>query len=96
MVPLMSIHLLEGWLDGQDIYYNPNDDLEYGVWVALIDRLETTVANDQGNVPVTEKNWLRRLDSPAIDGVLGPKTQIARWATRSRGEPHAFYGLIAR
>ncbi|KAF9506013.1 hypothetical protein BS47DRAFT_1367664 [Hydnum rufescens UP504] len=100
-----------GWLDGQDIYYNPNDDLEYSVWVALIDRLETTVANDQGNVPVTEKNQLHGLDSPAIDGTPGPKTQIARArkemgskegeevmfnSLQSSKELHTFYGLIAR
>jgi hypothetical protein len=92
----MSIRLLERWLDGQDIYHNPNDDLESGVWVALIGGLEKAVVNYEGNVSVTEKNRLRRLNSPAIDTVLGEKRGILVWANRSRLEPHAIYGLIAR
>ncbi|KAF9506933.1 hypothetical protein BS47DRAFT_1399047 [Hydnum rufescens UP504] len=92
----MSIRLLERWLVGHNIYHNPNDDLESGAWVALIGGLEKAVANDDGNMSVTEKDRLCRLNSPAVDSDLGQKQGILVWANRPRLEPHAFYGLIAR
>jgi hypothetical protein len=92
----MSIRLLERWFIGHDIYHNPYDDLESGAWVALIGGLEKAVANDDGNISVTEKDWHASLNSAAVRTELGEKRGILVWANRSRLEPHAIYGLIAR
>ncbi|KAF9518873.1 hypothetical protein BS47DRAFT_163746 [Hydnum rufescens UP504] len=57
-IPFMSINLLTRWTAKNPIYHNPNDDLESGIWVAMLCGLEQSIKYGASN---QEKFWLTAL-----------------------------------
>jgi len=96
-IPFMSINLLSRWAAKNPIYHNPNDDLESGIWVAMLCGLEQSVKCGASN---QEKSWLAALFSHNPRVVSGAKVEILlldnKWMLSPPPKIHAFYGLIVK
>jgi len=94
-LPFMSINLLTRWTEGNQIYHNPNDDLESGVWVGMIRGLEQSA---KYGATKREESWLIGLLSHNAEVISNAKRAILFMETElSPNSPqiiHAFYGLI--